>query len=68
MHLDIGGYHTADVDCVAAFDIAKAKVGQDLSEAIVAPPNNTARLEMRRFLALYLRYSGRWIKSKSCVS
>jgi len=43
MHLDLGGYHIADIDFVAAFDIAEGKVGRDLSEAIVAPPNNTER-------------------------
>jgi myo-inositol-1-phosphate synthase len=43
MHLEIGGYHISDVECVAAFDIAANKVGRDLSEAILAAPNNTAR-------------------------
>ena len=43
MHLDLGGYHIADIDFVAAFDIAEGKVGRDLSEAIAAPPNNTER-------------------------
>jgi myo-inositol-1-phosphate synthase len=35
MHLDLGGYHIADI---AAFDIAEGKVGRDLSEAIAASP------------------------------
>lgn len=43
MHPDLGGYHVGDVECVAAFDIAREKVGRDLAEAILAPPNNTAR-------------------------
>jgi myo-inositol-1-phosphate synthase len=43
MHLDLGGYHVGDIDFVAAFDVAKGKVGRDLSEAIAAPPNNTER-------------------------
>ena len=43
MHLDVGGYHMGDVEFVAAFDIAKGKVGRDLAEAISAPPNNTER-------------------------
>jgi len=43
MHLDLGGYHIGDIEFVAAFDIAKGKVGRDLSEAIAAPPNNTER-------------------------
>jgi len=40
MHLDLGGYHIADI---AAFDIAEGKVGRDSSEAIAASPNNTER-------------------------
>ncbi len=43
MHLDLGGYHVGDIEFVAAFDIARGKVGRDLSEAIAAPPNNTER-------------------------
>jgi myo-inositol-1-phosphate synthase len=43
MHLDLGGYHVGDIEFVAAFDVAKGKVGRDLSEAIAAPPNNTER-------------------------
>jgi myo-inositol-1-phosphate synthase len=43
MHLDLGGYHIGDMEFVAAFDIAKGKVGRDLSEAIAATPNNTER-------------------------
>ncbi|TGD99056.1 inositol-3-phosphate synthase [Methylobacterium nonmethylotrophicum] len=43
MSPDLGGYRVADVTVVAAFDVAKAKVGRDLAEAIGAPPNNTAR-------------------------
>jgi myo-inositol-1-phosphate synthase len=43
MHLDLGGYHIGDIEFVAAFDIAKGKVGRDLADAISAPPNNTER-------------------------
>ena len=43
MHLDLGGYHIGDIEVVAAFDIAKGKVGRDLCEALAAPPNNTQR-------------------------
>jgi myo-inositol-1-phosphate synthase len=43
MHLELGGYHIGDVEFVAAFDIAAGKVGCDLSQAILASPNNTAR-------------------------
>ncbi|CAN5920299.1 inositol-3-phosphate synthase [soil metagenome] len=41
MHVDLGGYHVADIEFVAAFDVDAKKVGRDLAEAIVAPPNNT---------------------------
>jgi len=41
MHVNLGGYHISDINFVAAFDIDKNKVGQDLAKAIVTPPNNT---------------------------
>jgi len=41
MHVTLGGYHVGDIEFCAAFDINAAKVGQDLSSAIFAPPNNT---------------------------
>ncbi len=41
MHVNLGGYHINDIEFVAAFDIAKKKVGKDLAEAIYAYPNNT---------------------------
>ncbi len=41
MHVELGGYHVADVEFCAAFDVSAAKVGQDLSQAILAAPNNT---------------------------
>ncbi len=41
MHPVIAGYGIGDIDIVAAFDIDKNKVGKDVSEAILAPPNNT---------------------------
>ncbi|MDP9023484.1 MAG: inositol-3-phosphate synthase [Actinomycetota bacterium] len=43
MHVVFGGYHVSDVQFVAAFDVDAKKVGHDLAEAIVAPPNNTMR-------------------------
>src|SRR2546430_13986269 len=43
MHVNLGGYHVRDVEFAAAFDIDARKVGQDLSQAIFAPPNNTIR-------------------------
>ena len=42
MHPVLGGYHIGDIQVVAAFDIDKNKVGKDLAEAMVTPPNNTA--------------------------
>jgi myo-inositol-1-phosphate synthase len=41
MHTTLGGYHVGDIAVVAAFDIARDKVGRDVAEAILAPPNNT---------------------------
>lgn len=41
MHADLGGYHVRDVAIASAFDVTAAKVGRDLSEALIAPPNNT---------------------------
>lgn len=43
MHVSLGGYHIADMNFVAAFDIDKSKVGKDLAEAIFTKPNNTVR-------------------------
>src|SRR5437016_13110859 len=43
MHVDLGGYHSRDIEFVAAFDIDKNKVGLDLSEAIFTKPNNTVK-------------------------
>jgi myo-inositol-1-phosphate synthase len=41
MNAVLGGYRIGDIEVSAAFDISAAKVGKDLSEAILAPPNNT---------------------------
>ena len=41
MHPEINGYKSSDIEVVAAFDIDQRKVGQDLSKAIFAKPNNT---------------------------
>lgn len=38
---NIGGYEPGDIEVVAAFDVADTKVGNDVSEAIFARPNNT---------------------------
>jgi len=39
----LGPYHVGDVEFSAAFDIDASKVGRDLAEAILTPPNNTVR-------------------------
>lgn len=41
MHVDLGGYHVRDIEISAAFDVDSRKVGRDLGEALLAPPNNT---------------------------
>ncbi len=41
MHWEIGGYTPADIEVVAAFDIDKRKVGQDVNTAIFSEPNCT---------------------------
>jgi myo-inositol-1-phosphate synthase len=43
MHVRLGPYHVSDVEVVAAFDVDGKKVGRDVSEAILAEPNNTMR-------------------------
>ncbi len=43
MHDDLGGYQTGDIRVVAAFDVDRRKVGEDLADAIFAPPNCTTR-------------------------
>jgi myo-inositol-1-phosphate synthase len=43
MHVTLGGYHIRDVEFVAAFDVDAAKVGVDLSKAILGGHNNTIK-------------------------
>jgi myo-inositol-1-phosphate synthase len=43
MHVDLGGYHVADIEFSAAFDIDSKKVGLDLGDAIFAGQNNTLK-------------------------
>jgi myo-inositol-1-phosphate synthase len=43
MHPVLGGYHINDIEFSAAFDVVATKVGKDLSEAILADPNNTVQ-------------------------
>jgi myo-inositol-1-phosphate synthase len=40
----LGGYEPGDLEVVAAFDVDRRKVGRDLSEAALAPPNCVAPL------------------------
>lgn len=44
MHVQFGEYHVGDIEVVAAFDVDRAKVGLDLSEAINASENCTIRI------------------------
>ncbi len=41
MHWDLGGYRPGDIRVVAAWDIDRRKVGQDVSKAIFERPNCT---------------------------
>ncbi|ACG78501.1 myo-inositol-1-phosphate synthase [Phenylobacterium zucineum HLK1] len=41
MHVELGGYHVGDIELASAFDVHAGKVGRDLGEAALAPPNNT---------------------------
>jgi myo-inositol-1-phosphate synthase len=44
MHVNFGGYHIRDIKFVAAFEVNKAKIGKDLSEAIFTEPNCVAKI------------------------
>lgn len=41
LYPELRGYKVSDIECVAAFDIDRRKVGKTLGEAICAEPNNT---------------------------
>jgi myo-inositol-1-phosphate synthase len=41
---ELGGYTPKDIEFVAAFDVNTRKVGKDLSQAILQPPNNTVKI------------------------
>jgi myo-inositol-1-phosphate synthase len=43
MHTNLGGYHIRDIEFVAAFDVVKGKVGEDLADAMWAHPNDTIK-------------------------
>ena len=45
MHPVLGEYGIGDINLVAAFDVDAGKVGLDLSEAILAKPNNTIKFQ-----------------------
>ncbi|MFD0888137.1 hypothetical protein ACFQ08_26655, partial [Streptosporangium algeriense] len=40
----LGGMGVGDIDVVAAFAVSPRKVGSDLTEAILMPPNNFPRI------------------------
>jgi myo-inositol-1-phosphate synthase len=44
MHVNFGGYHIRDIRFVAAFEVNKAKIGKDLSEAIFTKPNCVVKI------------------------
>jgi myo-inositol-1-phosphate synthase len=44
MHVNFGGYHINDIKFVAAFEVNKAKIGKDLSEAIFTEPNCVVKI------------------------
>jgi myo-inositol-1-phosphate synthase len=39
MHVNFGGYHIKDIRFVAAFEVNKHKIGEDLADAIFTEPN-----------------------------
>jgi myo-inositol-1-phosphate synthase len=43
MHVSLGGYHVNTIEISAAFDVNATKVGRDVSEALLAQPNNTCK-------------------------
>jgi len=43
MHVNLGGYHIRDIEVVAAFDVVKGKVGEDIADAMWAHPNDTIK-------------------------
>jgi myo-inositol-1-phosphate synthase len=43
MHPRLGGYHIRDIEFTLGIDINATKVGKDLSQAILAEPNNTIK-------------------------
>lgn len=50
MHVNLGGYHIRDIEITLGIDVNITKVGKDISEAIFAEPNNTAKFSDVPFL------------------
>lgn len=50
MHVNLGGYHIRDIEITLGIDVNITKVGKDISEAIFAAPNNTAKFSEVPFL------------------
>src|ERR1700749_3488460 len=44
MHVNLGGYHIRNIELVAAFDVVKGKVGENVADAMWAHPNHTIKL------------------------
>ena len=71
MHWELGDYRPGDIRVVAAWDIDRRKVGQDVAQAIFAKPNCTTvfcadveetgtRVEMGRMLDGYAEHMGEY--------
>jgi myo-inositol-1-phosphate synthase len=43
MNAELNGYRIGDIEISSAFDVSASKVGHDVSEALLALPNNTHR-------------------------
>src|SRR2546426_1543913 len=43
MHVNLGGDHIRAIEFTAALDVTTDKVGKDLSDAILAHPNDTVK-------------------------
>jgi myo-inositol-1-phosphate synthase len=76
MHWDVGGYTPSDIEVVAAFDIDRRKVGQDVSQAIFTAPNCTTvfhkdvpasgvKVSMGQILDGYSEHMGDYDESRS---
>ncbi len=74
MHPNLGGYRVSDVVPVVALDVDVRKVGKDLSEAIITPPNCTVnfcdvpKLEVEVMMGPVMDGLGRNLKEKIEIS